>query len=550
MAKKKTRHSRGSVLLETVLALFIMTTVGLVLVAMVQKAMIVTFKAREQTSCSRAVQTGFARLKNVDFYQVFAADSNSSDYGLQASYPYRAVLDGIRSTLQTSQFDRFRLQVSFLRRDSSDANGNLMTSDLIAFTDANADLRDDHDASIRYLDQNADGDYYDTYVSGGRTVSEQPDTHIKALTLEIFRRGRLVCAQTERVSLEQFTGDPNPSSEAALRILVSTPANSAYLYKLDTATRNGAWALPLSKAYPEDIIRYRADAALALAISGETDPLATVRFYIGGSGELANTGADAAGSFSASPPAVTAALVEGANELLAQATKDSYSSPISPRSLILDSMPPSAAASQPTGTVGTRAPYVVIAVSDPGASTTTTSGVCPDVLTLKANGVEVAHSFSSGLLVWIDSATQTVPVLATGTYAMTMEAGDYAGYKTSASWSFTLSVPDTDNSAPAIANKSPVGIAPSALPEISVRVFDNQSGIIPASVTLRLDGTVVVDSSNIGAHYDPADGTVRYTPSAAFDPSSSHAVEITASHWSTDPPDKIVSTDSWSFTVP
>ncbi|MDD5656554.1 MAG: hypothetical protein PHF00_04785 [Elusimicrobia bacterium] len=541
---------RGSILLETVLATLIITTVGVSLLALIQKSLVVSYRAREQMTCSRLAQSGMSRVKNMDFYRLFAADSGQANYGLWPAYPYKAVLDGFQTSLRTAKFDRFRVGVAFMRRDISDANGNGMTSDLMPFTDANNDKIDDYDSNIRYFDANADGDFYDTYTSGGRTVAEQPDTHIKKVTLDIFRRGRLACSQTELVSLEQFTGDPNPSSEASLALLISAPSNEAFLYDLQTAARQAAWDLPISKPYPADVARYRADAVSPLTVSGETDPLATVKLYVGDSGELAAPAADASGLFSASPAAVSSALIEGTNILRGQAGKDGYTSPIAQRALILDLAPPVIDSFSPAGATPNRAPAVGAALSDPGVSTTTTSGICPDVVALKINGAPVNFKYESGAVVWIDSTTGTVPVLATGTYSAVVEAGDYAGYKASATWSFTIQNVDTDHSAPVVAEKSPIGMAPSDLPELSVKVFDNQSGIIPASIVLKLDGAAVVYAADIGEHYDAAAKRVFFTPSSPFESGSTHVLEVTASHWATEPPEKVTSIDSWSFTVP
>lgn len=550
--RQQHRAQAGSVLLETVLAMLIMTSAGVALLYLLQKSLLVSFQAREQMTCARMAQTGFARIKNMDFYQLFAADSAQANYGLQAAYPYKGVLEGLMATLQASRFDRFQIQVTFMRRDSSDANGNGLDSDLIAYADADANLIDDYDANIRFNDQNSDGDYYDTYVAGGRTVAEQPDTHIKQVTLSVYRNGRLACGQTDLVSLEQFTGDPNASSESVLSLMVSTPSNNAYLYKMDASSLLLARILPIAKSYPAGIVQLRADSASPISVQGETDPLATVRMYVNNSAELANAAADMAGAFSAFPAPVTAALVEGNNLFTAQATKDTYTSPITARSLLYDFAVPVATGPVPSGTVATRSPYVAVSVGDPGVSTTTTSGVCPDVISMRINGADASFSYdpAAGKVVWIDTATNTVPVLSTGSYTAVVEVGDYAGYKASATWSFTLSIPDTDNSAPSVANKLPIGIAGSQLPVISVRVFDNQSGIVPSSIVLKLDGVVVVSSANIGAHYSPETDTVSYTPSAAFASGSNHNVEITASHWATDPADKITSVDVWSFNVP
>jgi hypothetical protein len=139
--------------------MFIMTTVGVSLLSMVQRSLVVSFKAREQMTCSRMAQTGSARVKNIDFYYLFAADSAQADHGLQAAYPYRTVLDGLKATLGGARFDRFRIQVTFMRRDISDSNGDGLTSDLVPFRDDNGDSIDDIDSNIRFRDQNTDGDF-------------------------------------------------------------------------------------------------------------------------------------------------------------------------------------------------------------------------------------------------------------------------------------------------------------------------------------------------------------------------------------------------------
>ncbi len=549
---RRRRSQRGSTLLEAVLAVAIISLVGLSLLGLIQRGTMAAFKAREQATCTRMLETGFSRLKNIDFYLLFAADSQSSNYGLQASYPYKTVLDGLAASLAASKFGRFKVKTSFMRRDSSDANADGLNSDLIAFADSDSNLIDDYDPGIRYRDQNLDGDYYDTYLSGGRTVAEEPDTHAKQVTFEVYRNGRLVCSRSELITLEQFTGAPNPSSEAVLALLLSTPTNNANLYRALTANQIAARALAIDKAYPADAAALRADSGSPLPVSGETDPLAAVNLYLGTSGVLDSGTADMAGAFSVFSPNVTAALVEGSNLLVAQATKDAYTSPVTNRTLLLDLGIPGTSNPLPTGTADTLAPFVAVNLFDLGLATTAVSGICPDVITLKVGGTAVNHTYDSttGRVVWIDSMTNTVPILSSAAYTAVIQAGDYAGYKTTYSWTFTLSVPDTDNSAPAVSNKSPIGMAGSQLPVISVRLQDNQSGINPLSLQMTLDGAVVVSSATIGSAYDPETGTVSYTPPAAFASGSFHDVEIRGSHFSQSPADKIESVDSWSFSVP
>lgn len=546
----RARGRRGSTLLETVLAMVILAAAGLAVVAMMQKAIIASQKAREKMTCQRMAQTGMARLKNINYYYLFAVDSSLPNWAspaLHAGYPYTAVLNGILTTLQTSRFDRFKVNVTFMRRDTTDALGTGNTSNLIAFADNGGGV-DKYDPNVKFDDQNGDGDDYETYTSGGRTISEQPDTHLKLVNFSVYRSGRLVCGTTELISLEQFTGVTNPDSESSLTLEVSTPSNNGNLYQEITSGQIGARGLALTLGYPSSVMNARADGGSPLSISGVTAPLATVNFYVGGSGILDSAVADVNGNFAVNSPLVTSALAEGKNTLRAQAVKSSFTSPYANRTVILDVAPPVISSRTPSGTVSTYAPAVYALLSDPVTSTSAVpSGICPSVITMKVNGAAQNFSYDpvSGRVTLAGASGQTWLVLPAGVSTVTVETGDYAGFKASATWTFNVSVPATDNSAPSIANKSPIGgSAGSDLPQISAQVFDSQSGIDPSSVVMTVDGAVVP------ASYDPDSGTVSYVPSAPFSPGSTHVVSMSANHWATNPPDKINSTDNWSFVVP
>lgn len=546
---------RGSTLLETLLAVVILTVAGLSIVAMLQNALVANLKTRERVSCERAAQAGLARLKNVNFYRLHAVDSatTTANYGLYAGYAHLAALDGIRGSLASSRFTRFKVEVTFMRRDASDALGTGNVNNLIPFTDADLDSIDDYDPNIRWLDQNADGDTFDTYVSGGRTIAEEPDTHLKEVTFRVYKGSREVCAKSELISLEQFTGVTNPDSESALTLEISTPSNNAYAYAAQSAGQAASRALAIFNAYPAEVVQLRADAASPLTVSGKSEPLGSIGLYVGASGELATVGVDALGEFAGAPAAVTAALVEGQNTLRGRATKAGFSSPWGERDLILDLRAPSVTGAAPTGTTGSPSPYVAAVIADTSTlAGAVASGICPQVTGMKVNGSTVAFAYdaATGRVSWIDAATQAPPVLADGVYAVVVEAGDYAGYKSTAGWSFTVAVPVTDHSKPVISQNSPIAMAGSDLPVISAKIQDNQSGIVLASIVMKLDGVTVVDASNVGAHWDPSTDTLSYTPSAPFAPSSWHTVEVTVSHGAADPADKVSDTGTWGFLVP
>jgi prepilin-type N-terminal cleavage/methylation domain-containing protein len=551
-------NQAGFTLMETMIAMAIFVSAMLSILLAFQMAMVTSLRSRGQITAGRLMNMVFTKFKSINYYSLFACNSSLSNYGLTGTfqgssvYPYKSVLNLVQNAARVSGFSHFTVEIAYLRRDISDANGNGLTSDLIAFTDANGDKIDDYDPSIRYYDKNGDGDYKDTYSSSGRVISEEPDTHLKEVTVKLWKKGRVVAQQSELVSLEQFSGIESAASGAILRLFIAEPANNTYLYNLDTAARTTSFGLTLARSFPADIVPARADMGSPLYLTGETDPVAVVHFYVNNTAtERDNTTADMSGIFTSYSTLSTLALVEGQNRIWAKATKDANLSPFTFRDVVLDLNPPSVTAIQPTGTVHDRAPRVGAVLSDTGISTDVVSGICPSVITLKKGTQIVAHEYhqDTGEVVWVDSSTLLPVTLTTGTYSMTLEGADNAHYKVRQSWNFTVAIDDPDNSAPAISNKSPIGSCDTALPEIQVRVFDNQSGIDPGRIALKFDGAVVVDASNIGAHYNASTGYITYTPATPLDNGSMHTLEVSASHWATTPADKVTSTDLWNFFV-
>lgn len=559
-----TRHSpladsKGIGLVELMLVVAMITGLTIGILAMLQYGVITSVKAREQMSAGRLAQLIFSKLKSIDFYFLFNYDSNLTNYGLSgtygpetsqsSTYQYLATLNQIKSIIKASAgFDRFTIENTFMRRDSSDVNGNGLTSDLINFIDANSDLKDDYLASVLYYDKNGDGDYYDSYVSTvtNRKIAEQPDTHIKYVTLKLYKKNELLHQESQLISYELFTGIESQASDAALKLFVTQPANATYLYNLNTTERQNAFNLTITKSYPAEVIAYRADFVNPTRLWGETDPNAVVHFYLNTPvTELDNRTASIGGEFDFQSTPVTNALTEGENTILAMATRDNMYSPYAPRDVILDLNPPTISSQTPTGTVNDKMPRVGCVVSDTILTTGVPSGICQDVLCMKNGSAEVYYQYdsASGEIVWIDLTTSLSPILSTGTYTVTVETGDNAYYKVKSSWTFTVDIQDPDNSAPSIAQKSPIGSTSNPQPEIKCKVFDNQSGINPSSIIFKVDSVVVSHS------YNNQTGFVSWTPSSAYSNGSYHTVEITVSHWATTPADKVTSTDSWGFTV-
>lgn len=562
---RKPKKRKGFGLIEAMIAVFLLSIMSLSIAYMIQYLAAVSVKLRENVYTSRLSAAVFTKLKTVEYYYLFDYDSALPNYGLsgnygpvtlqKAVYPYLGLLNGITALASKYSVDRWTLEAAFKLRDVSDVNGNGLFSDLRDFSDSNADGRDDYDASVRYYRANADSDYYDNYVSTAlnKTASELPDTNLKEVTLKFYKRGKVIHTQTDLISLEMLSGIESKASGAELKMFINQPANDTCLYDLSQPSRQNAFNLVLAKAYPEEVAAYRADSTYFLRLWGETVPLATVNYYVNSMiTVLDSRQADALGGFDYQSMAVTNALAEGENTVYAKATKDTYFSPFAPRRVTLDLNPPAITGVTPSGTVADLMPYVGALLTDIVVATGTPCGICQEVITMKVNGAEVPYSYSQsdGKIYWSDPATGLPNKLVNGTaYTVYLEGGDNAYYKVTSTWTFTVSVGDPDNSKPSVANKTPLGASAPALPEISARVFDNQSGIDPYSITLTVDGAVAVSSANISAHWDAASGVVSYTPPGVFLPGSPHTVEITVSHWADTPADKKTHIENWDFTV-
>ena len=547
------------------IAVFLLSIMSLSVAYMMQYLAAVSVKLRENVYTSRLSAAVFSKLKTVEYYYLFAYDSALPNYGLsgnygpvtlqKSAYPYLGLLNGITALASKYSVDRWTLEVAFKLRDVSDVNGNGLFSDLRDFTDSNGDGKDDYDAGVRYYKANSDSDYYDNYVSTAlnKTASEMPDTNLKEVTLKFYKKGKVIHTQTDLISLEMLSGIESRASGAELKMFINQPANDTCLYDLSQPSRQNAFSLVLAKPYPDEVTAYRADTTYSLRLWGETVPLANVNFYVNSMTTVRDTmQADASGGFDYQSMAVTSALAEGENTIYAQATKDTYYSPFAPRRVTSDLNPPSITGQVPSGAVADLMPYVGAVLTDAPASAGTPCGICQEVITMKVNGAEVQHSYnqSDGKLYWSDPATGLPHRLANGTaYTVYLEGGDNAYYKVNSTWTFTVAVSDPDNSKPSVANKTPLGSSAPALPEISCRVFDNQSGIDLYSIILKVDSAVVVSSANISSHWDAASGVVSYTPPEAFQPGTYHSAEVTVSHWADIPADKKTHAESWDFTV-
>lgn len=544
--------------------LILMTAVASVMYSGVKLAV----NTRHRFQATALCQTIMTRLKGIEYVKLFASDSSQTNQALYASYPYIQLLNSLKTEVVNKGFTKFTVELVFMRRDVTDINHNSSTSDLVSFTDTNGDLVDDYDPSIKYIDcandagsgtpssPNPDGDKYDTYTDATLgTCTEEPNTHIKQVTVKIYDGTKVVQSLTELISWEKYSGVESKASGAPIGLLLTQPLHNSYLYDLSTTSRLNAFNLVIDKAYPTDVYAYPADSSSPIEFIGSTAPAATVHFYRNTtSPEIFNFTTGMVGDFDVVSSVYNAVLAEGSNRVIAQTTKGGLTSPLAYADVILDLNPPQIVSVEPASgtTVESLSPCVKATLTDTAiAAGATASGICSDVITMR-NTTITGHVYNSttGVVYWIDSVTGLPPVLANGqTYTITLQAGDKAHYKVSTTWSFTVVASGIDNSAPSIANKSPIGTTHEAMPIISVKLQDNQSGLNLNSIVLKLDGVVIVNSANLAQCWDPSTDTLSFALTSPLANGSDHTVEVTVSHWASDPADKVTSTESWDFHV-
>jgi hypothetical protein len=562
-------NNKGFGILEVLISSIIILIISAGVFTMLSTSMNMFISSKNIQTSNSLFDLIFSKIQNIDYYCIVECDSSKPGFGRKGNFQdidlgitkssFTAVLNDIQNVIKQEKFSYFTIKVKFLRRDVSDINGNGKTNDLIPFTDKNGDLIDDYDANIKWYDKNDDGDYYDTYTSTvtSRQTAEQPDTHIIEVTVELWKSSnKLFDSQSRIITKENLlSGNESKSSESELPLIIYEPAQDSFLYRLDSNSRKNAFNTVIDKPYPDEI-RQRQHRADDLALSGETEALAKVLFYFDNTCKdeitLSNNK-----TFSLVSNSISSVLREGYNCIKAISSKDSFSSPWTERNVILDLNPPVLIYSTPTGTIKTRTPCIKAYIGDfgtksgCGVSTTTVSGICNEVITLK-NGSNVIHhtcvsvGTSSQAVVAIMCSTQPYVSLAPGSYTMTIQFGDKAGYKAVESWNFTIDslsdgIDDDDNTAPIIDTTS------CHWPYVA-NVSDDQTGINPDLITVTIDGTACQQSEILYTPTGTFGGSIKLVPASSLLPWY-HTITVKAGHWATIPSNTIYAQYTWAINI-
>lgn len=584
----------GFSLVEVAIASAIIAIVVMGIAQTMRWSSVVSTNARKELVGSTLLQDIFARLRAINFYDVYSLDTSKPKFGLAlgsghtgAFYPdnSRKAIESLDAAAKKAGMSHFTVNVQFMRRKlTSDPSGgayNLVPVDtggtpIVAACSSGIPIKicDASDPTICFVDRNCDGDFYEPakFVSGVKTfLSEFPDTHIKLVTVSLFdTRNQLVRKETQLVSLEGLTGTNIEAEGADFLISVGDPVNDTILYSTATTALKNAWKMSTKQLFvgpPTPNLAWGDD----LWLSGITEAGAIIEPQIGISipgTSPAPIGADLAGLFSGSLLNAKTYFTEGWNTVNIRAKKGALISPWLPIKVLFDKNPPQlevVTPPDPGDKIRTRRPYIEATFSDLSISGThdvSGLGRQPRCYLQKADETFNAASHevpcecdpATGRIVFFDKEHSTfLPTkkLTEGKYNVLIEAEDRALYKTSTTWQFNLDLYGDDKD-PMIDVDSvfPHHLDSDAAynkPDIRVRFIDPATGtgkyntIDPMTFKLCLDGVLKVAKKvddgethdadfDMGKYFDAKTQTFHYTPAAALS-SGWHKVDVFVEDW-------------------
>lgn len=588
----------GVTLVEVLVGTVIILIAGLAVIKGFQSISLISVRSGQEMRVQRILREFKSTLDSLPFEIVFPVDSALPNWGLgaQPSYGGSVAMGTLLSSCRSAGFPRFTIEVTFLRRDTSNVLGN-GTSALIPFTDLNSDGIDDYDPNIRFRDQwsvpggllrfvdanndniddvngtplasvlTSDGDFFDSCLHNGRMFTDMPNTNLRQVKISLFSfkdPSKPFAVQEYLISKEKLSGNSGFSAERDLAIAITSPAeprfffaktNDANTFKQITA-QNEVLSIP----YPA--LAYQADNQVALTIQGRTNPNARVFVSTQTPPSQAPAGfrdevlADFSGNFTITASNTTNNLEEGLNRIYYEATKDvvvfqqliQMQSPIGRFDAIMDLRRPRILSEQPTSNnVKTLSPVVGALFTDlRPASTTTVSGICPDVITIAVDpqgpspkvmysGQDVNYNPTTKLAKWWNPANHLPVTLVNGQkYDIDLEGGDWAHYGRKNSWNFKIDIDVLDLTPPVLTwiSPNPVVNVPSPV-VVQFKIEDNDSGIDFSSVEVTVDNVPVLNSvvtPFLGDFIDADQGIVTLPPRVC--PSGAVLdVKVKARHW-------------------
>lgn len=220
-----------------------------------------------------------ARLHSIPFDDVFSFDSAdrsatsiySPDPALLSSFlpnKYRipwevskasATLISIDDAVKNAGFSGFRVDVTYVRRDSSAASAIFGpgVEDYVPFDDlcesSPRDGVDCRDPNVQFVDRDGDHQYYGVSLDGRPEV---PDTGLKHITVAILKGGAVIASRRGNLLCKGgFSGEEISTAESPLKIDIAIPKRNTIMFQAISRLRPHL-ELPTIRWYPPGYFGY------------------------------------------------------------------------------------------------------------------------------------------------------------------------------------------------------------------------------------------------------------------------------------------------------
>lgn len=268
-------ETKGFSLVEVIVTAFILTLVILLIAKIFHFNAVIMHKSDLLTTAASLAEDISSKIKDQPFDAVISFDSGNPHpakivYGNPAfkpeayyididETPMKQVLNDALARVRSQNFDNFKLDVVYVRRDSS-ASSSVATDGYVNWTNNHpsgpvgprSTLASDNyvcdvfDPNVCFHDLNDDGDYWDV-VSG---IPETPFTGLKMLTISIMKKGEPIGVKRGTIlSLGGFSGKEITSAQSPLKLRIKRPNSSSRAFQVTPATK-ASLELPTRRTYP------------------------------------------------------------------------------------------------------------------------------------------------------------------------------------------------------------------------------------------------------------------------------------------------------------
>lgn len=297
-------HSLSGVsLIEVLIGAMLFLVMALGITKTMRNHVFVLYKSDLMTTAAALASDIASRIKTQPFNDIYSFDSGIPHpsrpyYGLATFKPddylididasrIKPVLEEIQNVVKQAGFDRFKLGITYLRRDSTDnATFNGFVDDYAYWGKSGhvpktgiAHIGCDYgDDKLCFGDYNNDGDYWD--IVGD--VTETPNSGLKMLTVTIYKNNEPVGVKTGTLlSQGNFSGNEIQDSQSPLKLKINYPKKDIWVMQATPDTM-AALELPTRRTYSKSRWNRNTGAVIRIDTNDALSPVLNKKIDLNG----------------------------------------------------------------------------------------------------------------------------------------------------------------------------------------------------------------------------------------------------------------------------